>query len=121
RDGQGGMVGVGVEQDGVLRRIRARKGVVVATGGFPWDADLRAKCFPQPTGPWSMAPEGNRGEGIGMAREAGAVMGTGHASPAFWAPVSLWRKADGTVVRYPHLVWDRAKPGLIAVNRRGER
>jgi succinate dehydrogenase/fumarate reductase flavoprotein subunit len=48
-------------------------------------------------------------------------MGTGHASPAFWAPVSLWRKADGTVVRYPHLVWDRAKPGLIAVNRRGER
>lgn len=121
RDAQGRVAGVEAGQGGAVRRIRALKGVVVATGGFPWDAELRAACYPQPTGPWSMAPEGNRGEGIGLAREAGAVMGTGHVSPAFWAPVSLWRKADGTVVRYPHLVWDRAKPGLIAVNRRGER
>ncbi len=121
RGDDGRIVGITVEHDQVLRHIRTRKGVVVATGGFPWNAELRAELYPRPTGLWSMSPEGNRGEGIELAREAGAAMGAGHAWPAFWAPVSLLRKADGTVVRYPHLVWDRAKPGLIAVDGHGER
>src|SRR5699024_3003549 len=42
-------------------------------------------------------------------------------SPAMWAPVSLRRKEDGSIQKFPHLVWDRAKPGLIAVNQAGER
>ncbi|MBV2180076.1 MAG: FAD-dependent oxidoreductase [Castellaniella sp.] len=121
RDADGRIVGVIIEQNATRQHIRVRKGVVVATGGFPWNPELRAEYYPQPTGPWSMSPEGNRGDGILMAREAGAAMGTGHVSPAFWAPVSLLRKADGTVTRYPHLIWDRAKPGLIAVNRQGDR
>lgn len=68
-----------------------------------------------------MSPQGNRGDGIAIARQAGAVLGSGHTNPAFWAPVSILERTDGTVVRYPHLVWDRAKPGLMAVNQAGER
>ena len=68
-----------------------------------------------------MAPKDNCGEGILRARDAGAVMGEGHASPAFWAPVSILKRPDGSEVRYPHLVWDRAKPGLMAVNAAGQR
>ncbi len=97
---------------------RASSSPPAASPGTPNCGPLAIRSPPGP-GPWR--PKAIGGEGIGLAREAGAVMGTGHVSPAFWAPVSLWRKADGTVVRYPHLVWDRAKPGLIAVNRRGER
>ncbi len=119
---EGGRVtGAVLQREGRSLRVRARRGVVVATGGFPWSPALRAQLYPQPTGPWSMSPSANAGEGIQAALAAGATMGSGHASPAFWAPVSLLQRPDGSVVRYPHLVWDRAKPGLMAVNGAGRR
>ena len=114
------IVGATIVQDGRVQRVRARHGVVLATGGFPWSPELRARLYPQPTGPWSMSPQGNAGEGIEVARAAGATLGSGR-SPAFWAPVSILEKPDGSQVRYPHLVWDRAKPGLMAVNAAGQR
>ena len=113
--------GVSLVRNGQTVSVRARQGVIVATGGFPWSESLRNELYPQPTGPWSMTPQANRGEGITLAREVGAALGTGHVSPAFWAPVSILKKPDGTEVRYPHLVWDRAKPGLMAVNAAGQR
>lgn len=119
---EGGPVeGIAVQHDGRTRNVRARRGVVIATGGFPWSSDLRTQLYPEPTGPWSMSPQDNRGEGIELARTAGATLGQGHVGPAFWAPVSLLKKPDGSVTRYPHLVWDRAKPGLMAVNAAGKR
>lgn len=120
RDGQT-ITGAQVRHEGRSFRVRARKGVVIATGGFPWDEALRADTFPEPTGPWSMVPRDNAGDGIRAALDAGAVLRQGNVSPAFWAPVSVFERSDGTTVRYPHLVWDRAKPGLIAVNSAGRR
>lgn len=117
----GRVTGVTLVRNGKPVSVRARHGVVVATGGFPWSESLRRELYPQPTGPWSMSPQDNRGEGITLAREAGASLGTGHASPAFWAPVSILKRPDGSELRYPHLVWDRAKPGLMAVNAAGQR
>ncbi|MDO9599032.1 MAG: FAD-dependent oxidoreductase [Azoarcus sp.] len=116
-----GVQGVTIEYQGRTASVRARHGVVVACGGFPWNAELRESYFPKPSGPWSMAPEGNCGDGLRYAQNAGAALGTGHAGPALWAPVSIHSRADGTEVRFPHLVWDRAKPGLMAVNGAGER
>lgn len=117
----GAVTGVTVTREGRTQRVKARRGVVVATGGFPWGETLRAEQYPQPTGPWSMSPQDNRGEGITLAREVGAALGQGHTSPAFWAPVSVLQRPDGSVTRYPHLVWDRAKPGLMAVNGAAQR
>ena len=113
--------GVTVLRAGQSVTVRARRGVVMATGGFPWSHQLRQSLYPQPTGPWSMSPQGNSGDGIAQACSVGATLGSGHASPAFWAPVSILKRADGTELRYPHLVWDRAKPGLMAVNGAAER
>ena len=121
RDTTGRAIGVTVRHRGQACHIRARQGIIVATGGFPWDAARRAQAFPQPTGRWSMAPSGNSGDGIRLALEAGAALGPAPSSPAFWAPVSILTRPDGQQVRYPHLVWDRAKPGLIAVNGAGLR
>lgn len=115
------VVGVTVQRDGRQIRVRARRGVVLATGGFPWSEALRREHYPQPTGPWSMSPQDNAGGGIALGQQAGATLGNGHFSPAFWAPVSILQRPDGSQLRYPHLVWDRAKPGLMAVNSAGQR
>ncbi|KAG1385603.1 hypothetical protein G6F59_017310 [Rhizopus arrhizus] len=93
----------------------------MATGGYPWDLERRARTYPQPTGDWAMAPRDNTGDGIRLSEQAGAALGTGYASPAVWAPVSRLETGAGQRLHYPHLVWDRAKPGLIAVNGAGER
>lgn len=118
---EGRVTGVALLRDGKPVVVRARQGVIVATGGFPWSEVMRKDLYPKPTGPWSMTPKDNQGQGIARALEVGAVMGTGHVSPAFWAPVSILKRPDGADVRYPHLVWDRAKPGLMAVNAAGLR
>lgn len=121
RDTAGRVLGAAVQRDGKTLNIRARRGVVMATGGFPWDPERRAQSYPQPPGLWSMSPTDNTGDGIRLSETAGAALGTGHASPAFWAPVSVLISEDGKRLHYPHLVWDRAKPGLIAVNGAGQR
>lgn len=113
--------GVSVMRGGQPVRVHALRGVVMATGGFPWSEALRQSLYPQPTGPWSMSPQDNSGDGIAQACAVGGTLGAGHVSPAFWAPVSILKRADGTQLRYPHLVWDRAKPGLMAVNGAAER
>jgi len=117
----GRVIGAVVEREGQAVRVSVRRGVVLATGGCPWHAQQRARHFPQPTGPWSMSPAGNAGDGIAIAQAAGAALGGGQVNPAFWAPVSILKRPDGGETRYPHLVWDRAKPGLMAVNGAGER
>ncbi len=121
QDGKGRVVGALVERDGQRRGVHARRGVVLAAGGFPWHETLRAKHYPQPTGPYSMSPQSDSGDGIELALSIGAAMGEGGVGPAQWAPVSMLTRTDGSVVRYPHLVWDRAKPGLIAVDAAGKR
>lgn len=117
----GRVVGARIVRDGREVWVRATRAVVMATGGFPWSKDLRERLYPNPTGPWSMTPTGNAGEGIELARAAGASMANDYFSPAFWAPVSILERKDGSKTRYPHLVWDRAKPGLMAVNSAGRR
>lgn len=121
RNAQGRVHAVQACINGQARTIEARCGVVLATGGFPWHQALRQAHFPQPSGPYSMAPAENTGDGIEIARALGADWAANGGGPALWAPVSVHTDRHGRVTRYPHLVWDRAKPGLMAVNAQGQR
>ena len=115
--------GADVEIDGALHRISARRGVVLACGGYPHDRTRRAQTFaytPSGNEHWSAAPHGNTGDGIRMGEAAGARFDASGAAPAAWAPVSLVPKGDGEPVAFAHLV-ERAKPGVIAVTRAGRR
>lgn len=117
----GRVVGAVLEGKMGRRAVRARRGVVLATGGVTWNEKLRAKLFPEPARPRSLAPETNTGDGITAALQAGAVLDDGHDSPGLWMPCSVLRRPDGTESVWPHIILDRAKPGLIAVNSSGRR
>ena len=113
--------GVRVVDGSGSRPIVARKGVVLATGGFSHNAGLRARFFPGGAGSVSAAAPGGSGDGLHAAIAAGASMNTRVASPAYWVPASLFQRADGSQGVFPHTVTDRAKPGVIAVNASGRR
>ncbi|WP_027555321.1 FAD-dependent oxidoreductase [Bradyrhizobium sp. Cp5.3] len=115
------VVGLEVERDGLISRIGARRGVVLATGGFPANAAMQADMLPHADQHYSMAPIGNTGDGLKLAREAGASIETDNVGNAFWTPVSVMRDRDGRDIRFPHLILDRQKPGVIAVNHAGRR
>ena len=110
---------VGVVAEG--RTLRARRGTVIATGGFSHDAALRARLLPAKAGMTSAASSGNTGDGIRIGLDAGGAIGEGAAGNAFWTPVSRYRRRDGTDAVFPHILTDRAKPGMIAVNQAGAR
>jgi succinate dehydrogenase/fumarate reductase flavoprotein subunit len=104
-------------------RITARRGVVLACGGFPHDVARRMRLFPKtPTGleHWSAAAPGNTGDGLDLAASAGAAFEDAPRNPAAWCAVSMVPRRDGSFGIFPHLI-DRARPGVIAVTANGQR
>jgi succinate dehydrogenase/fumarate reductase flavoprotein subunit len=123
-----------IEQDGrvsggLVRRngrdveVVARKGVILASGGFPRHEAWRRERYPhvaQGKNHVSLAPPGNTGDGAQLAQAHGAGFSKVASNPAAWTPVSQLPNGDGTFTPYPHFI-DRCKPGFIAVDRRGQR
>ena len=103
------------------RPIAARRGVVLATGGFSHDAVLRKRLFPAAAGFASATNKSATGDGLRLAAKVSAALNTDATSPAYWVPASLFPRADGSRGVFPHMVTDRAKPGVIAVNAAGRR
>ena len=118
-----GVKGAFVERDGVRTLVRARRGVVLACGGFPHDIARRAQLFPHApdgTGHFTPSPAANTGDGLRLAEGVG-----GHVDPtiphaAAWVPTSVTKRPDGSTGVMPHFI-DRAKPGVIAVSPQGRR
>ena len=107
--------------DGALR-IRAKKGVVLATGGFAHNKKYREAFMPHLIPIYSIAADTNTGDGVQLAEGLSAQINADHhQGAAFWSPVSVTKRKDGSEGLYPHLAMDRAKPGLIAVNAAGRR
>ncbi len=106
-------------------RIAARRGVVLACGGYPHDPQRTRQAYPhlQRGGEHlSPTPEGNTGDGLKLAGSVGGQVdmrfeGVGAAA---WMPVSRVPMANGTFGVFPHLL-DRYKPGIIGVLRNGKR
>ena len=119
--GADGVERVDIESQGQGRSVRVGKGLVLASGGFSRHPELRAQLLPGVPAEWSPAAPGHTGQAHDLARQLGAVYGQGGLSHAFWAPVSMRRRADGSTAVFPHFVMDRAKPGMITVNAKGER
>jgi succinate dehydrogenase/fumarate reductase flavoprotein subunit len=119
----GAVRGAIVERNGKRIRVFARRGVVLACGGFPHDIERRKAMFPHaPTGRehYSPGPTGNTGDGLRLAESVGGRVEDSLPNAAAWVPVSVTHRKDGSKGVMPHFI-DRAKPGVIAVMRDGAR
>ena len=116
-----GVDAVTLVQDGTSRSVQARGGVALASGGFNRHAGLRQTMLPGANADWCPAAPGHTGEAHDLARKLGAHYGTGGDSHAFWTPVSIRTRDDGSRAVFPHFVMDRAKPGMVTVNQAGLR
>jgi 3-oxosteroid 1-dehydrogenase len=67
------ITGVRVSSDGELKQVSARRGVILATGGFEWDADRLNQHFPGGNGLLG-SPRSNSGDGHRMAEAVGAKL-----------------------------------------------
>jgi succinate dehydrogenase/fumarate reductase flavoprotein subunit len=119
----GRIVGAMVRTAGRARRVRARRGVVIAGGGFSGSVAMQHRHFPhvqQGVTHRSHLPESNDGSVLELALDCGATMDDRIAQPGAWTPVSTLTLRDGTDALAPHF-GDRAKPGVIVVDSRGRR
>ena len=119
----GAVTGALVEHEGRPVRVLARRGVVLAAGGFPYDVERRRQLFPHaPTGRehFSPSPSTNTGDGLRLAEAVGGRVDGTIPHAAAWVPASVTTRQDGSAGVMPHFI-DRAKPGVIAVNPEGRR
>ncbi|MGA8845382.1 MAG: 3-oxosteroid 1-dehydrogenase, partial [Nocardioides sp.] len=110
----GRVVGVRVLRDGVQHVVRARRGVILGSGGFEKSLELREKYQPQPTSiDWTTASQFNTGAGLEAGIAAGAD--TALLDDAWWGPS----------IPLPSGPWfclaERNLPGSIIVNQAGKR
>ncbi len=102
--------------------LRARRGVILATGGLSHGGQLRARYVPKAAGSLTATVSpGTAARGATLAQQVGAALSPRTEAGALWVPASTFRRADGSAGVYPHTVADRAKPGLVAVDREGRR
>jgi 3-oxosteroid 1-dehydrogenase len=114
----GRVVGARVSRNGASLNIEARKGVLLAAGGFSHNADMRRRYSGnQPNeARWSIANAGDTGEVLETAMRLGAK--TDLLDEAWWLP-SIFIADGGDAARA--LGSGRQRPGAIYVDGTGRR
>jgi succinate dehydrogenase/fumarate reductase flavoprotein subunit len=115
------VVGAEVLRDGRAIRIRARKGVVIATGGYPGNREMRKEHSRKPTVELGLGLPSNIGEGIRLGVSAGGQIDHNSEDTSFYVPMSVLSNDKGDEVLWGHFMLDRPKPGFIAVGKDGNR
>lgn len=114
------VVGAEFDHDGQHKTIMARRGVILATGGFEWNEALKKALLRGPLDA-PASPPGNQGDGLKLAMSVGA--GLGNMTSAWWVPTLSVEGAnwpDGEQRAVPVLI-ERTLPHSIMVNKAGER
>ncbi|QJT03362.1 3-oxosteroid 1-dehydrogenase [Streptomyces asoensis] len=112
---EGGVVtGAVVTRDGVPGLVRARRGVVVGSGGFEHNAAMRAQYQRQPIGTeWTVGAKENTGDGIRAGQRAGGALAL--MDDAWWGPAI-------PLPGEPYFcLAERTLPGGLLVNQAGVR
>ena len=114
-----GITGVRISHEGKDFRVRAKRGVVLATGGFEWDAKLVEAYLRGPMR-GAVSPPNNTGDGLRMAMAHGADLA--NMGEAWWVPiVQLPGDTFQGQPRSRSVRLERTRPRSIIVNRAGKR
>jgi Succinate dehydrogenase/fumarate reductase, flavoprotein subunit len=115
RTPDGHIGGARIEHQGREKRFYARIGVVIASGGFEWDAERVRQHFPGPTD-FIASPRTNEGDGHRMAEAVGAELA--HMDQANLSPGVPSRRSP-----YPRglSIYFHRLPNAIIVDRTGRR
>jgi len=112
-DGRMEVLGVLAESDGEDTYIKARKGVILGAGGFPYNEDM-CKHFLRGPFRYPFCNPGNTGDCILMGMALGVDLR--NMNQAWGMPCyNIGQEKMGSFAQ------DRAKPGCILVNKYGER
>ncbi len=108
------VVGAELLREGRPMTVRARRGVVLGSGGFEFNLEMRQKHQPSPiTTDWSTGAPANTGDGINAGIAVGGA--TALLDDAWWGPT----------IPLPRGAWfclaERNLPGSIMVNGAGRR
>jgi len=108
----GRVVGAVVNKHGVQIRIKTRRGVMLAAGGFAHNKQWRQKYHGLPG--WTSAPEGQLGQGIEAARAIGGALGM--MEDAWWGAAA---PSPMGVQRYSFILYERSDPWSVVVDQKG--
>ncbi|HEX9063537.1 MAG TPA: 3-oxosteroid 1-dehydrogenase [Streptosporangiaceae bacterium] len=110
----GAVTGIRVTRDGEPAVIRARRGVILATGGFERNAAMRRQYQRPPIGTeWTVGSPGNTGDGIVAGQDAGAALEL--MDDAWWGPSIPLTGGPFFCLS------ERSLPGCVLVNQAGQR
>ena len=114
------ITGIEGTREGAPFALSARRGVIIATGGFEWDSELRQTFLRGPVTAPASPPTGT-GEGLKLAMQAGAKLG--NMTSAWWAPTLVTPDAPWTngEQRAQIILIERTVPHSIMVNRSARR
>ncbi|WP_321816081.1 MULTISPECIES: FAD-dependent oxidoreductase [unclassified Paraburkholderia] len=108
--------GVLVEREGQMLRVLARRGVILASGGFERNQSLRERYLPHPTdAQWSATPPHNTGDGMLAGERAGGALAL--MSHVWGAPTLNVAGEE----KQRALFVERNLPGCVIVNGLGQR
>ncbi|MEU6799525.1 3-oxosteroid 1-dehydrogenase [Streptomyces neyagawaensis] len=109
----GAVTGAVVTRAGAPGLLRARRGVIVGSGGFEHNAAMREQYQEPPVAHWSVGAKENTGDGIRAGQRAGADVAL--MDDAWWGPA----------IATPGQPWfclaERTLPGGLLVNAAGAR
>lgn len=111
-NGESGIEGAVVERAGKRLRIRARRGVMLAAGGFARNAEWRKRY--QGVAGWTAAPAGQNGTGIEVGARAGGALAM--MEDSWWGAGVLQGPGQNGFI-----LGERSFPHSIVVDQEGNR
>ena len=110
------VIGAVIQKDGRLIKVQARRGVIVASGGFGQNQEMREKYLPKPTNSdWGCEPKTNTGDPIKAAEAIGAQLK--FMEKAWW--VTTVKAPNEEFPRLSEV--EKSLPGNYTVNKSGKR
>lgn len=112
----GAVMGAVIDREGKQLRVKANRGVLLSTGGFSLNEQIRREHQPGPVDTaWTLVGPGDTGDAVTLGTRAGGALAL--MDKAWWMPTMI----DPATHTPVFLVWERSLPHSIVVDSTGHR